>query len=208
MKNFGRAVSLSLRYRYTFLASLFCALMVGVLWGGSIGAIYPLVQVSFEEGSLQQGIDAKIEKGLEKSAGLRTEIAELKRLETTRLSEDEHHDVYVRRCIAEDDLKAEQRAVAWYRWAVPYLHRYVPADRFQAVVLLVGLMILATILKNVFLIANTILVGRLAQLGTFRAAKALLPPHAADGPGHLQQRGNGRPDEPVHARHGQRRRPD
>lgn len=168
MKNFGRALSLSLRYRYTFLASLFCALMVGILWGGSIGAIYPLVQVAFEEGSLQQGVDAKIQKALKKSADLRVEITDLKRLETKPLSEEKQHDVYVRRCNAEDDLKAEENAVAWYRWALPYLNRYLPADRFKAVGLLVGLMILGTILKNVFLIANTILVGRLAQLGAFR----------------------------------------
>ena len=44
MKNFLRVLRLSLRYRFTFVASIVCALGVGVLWGGNIGAVYPFVE--------------------------------------------------------------------------------------------------------------------------------------------------------------------
>ena len=43
------------------------------------------------------------------------------------------------------------------------------------------------------------------QPGHLRPAKALLSPHLAVGPGHLQRRRLVGPDEPLHPRHGQHR---
>ena len=170
MKNFGRVMSLSLRYRYTFLASIICALMVGVLWGGNISAVYPFVQLAFEEGSLQQGIDSKIEKALKKSAALIGEIQESKRA-LAQSPPEKRRQIRARLIEAESDLAAEQNAVGWYRWARPYVARYVPRDRFKTVALLVGVLLLGTIMKSLFVIANTVLVGRLAELGTFQLRK-------------------------------------
>jgi len=171
MKNFGRVLLLALRYRYTFLASMISAVMVGVLWGGNISAIYPFVQVAFEEGSLRQGIDTRIERSLENSAALSAEIADLNRQLAESLPGHDPQQVRARLGIVQSDLAAEQRAIAWYRWARPCVGRYVPEDRFKTVALLVGVLLLGTIVKSLFLIANAVLVGRLAELGTFELRK-------------------------------------
>jgi len=47
MKNFYRAAHLMLRYPGQLFVLLFCATMVGILWGANIGAIYPLIEVVF-----------------------------------------------------------------------------------------------------------------------------------------------------------------
>jgi len=170
MKNFGRVLCLSLRYRYTFLASLICAVMVGVLWGGNISAVYPFVQVAFEDESLQEAIRSKIEKASKESEALITRIEDLKR-QLAQSPPEKQHEIRARLSVAESDLDAEQDTIRWSRWAQPYVDRYVPHDGFQTVAALIGVLLLATIVKSLFVIANTVLVGRLANLGTFELRK-------------------------------------
>ena len=62
MNNFSRVVRLALHYRFTVAGSLLSALVVAILWGGNIGAVYPFMKVAFEGKSLQQWIDAEIVK--------------------------------------------------------------------------------------------------------------------------------------------------
>ena len=77
---------------------LFCALMVGILWGGNIGAVFPFVEVVFRGQSLQQYVDremeqadAKIrqleeqERGLQLPASERSSVARRER--TVRLEQ-------------------------------------------------------------------------------------------------------------------------
>ncbi len=54
MGNLGRVLRLALQARFTFFVSLLCALGAGLLWGGNIGAIYPVVEVTFQRQSFQQ----------------------------------------------------------------------------------------------------------------------------------------------------------
>ena len=62
MKNFGRVLRMTLRYRGTFLAATVCALLVGVLWGGNIGTVYPFIEVAFRGESLEGWVTAKIQE--------------------------------------------------------------------------------------------------------------------------------------------------
>ena len=62
MKNFGRALREALKNRWTFAASIGCALAVAVLWGGNIGALFPFIEVVFKGQSLHEWVDSGIEK--------------------------------------------------------------------------------------------------------------------------------------------------
>ena len=52
MKNFLRAARMAVRHRCTVAAIVVTALLVGVLWGINIGAVYPFVEVVFRGQSL------------------------------------------------------------------------------------------------------------------------------------------------------------
>ncbi len=58
--NFGRVVRMAIRYKFTFAATIVSALMVAILWGVNIGAVYPVVEVVFKNKSMQQWVDEKI----------------------------------------------------------------------------------------------------------------------------------------------------
>ena len=61
--NFGRVVRIAIRYKFTFAASIVSSLMVAILWGANIGTIYPVVEVIFQDQTMQQWIDGKITEG-------------------------------------------------------------------------------------------------------------------------------------------------
>ena len=55
MNHFVRSLKLALRYRYTLAGAVVSALFVAVLWGGNIGAVYPLVEISFKASRCPSG---------------------------------------------------------------------------------------------------------------------------------------------------------
>ncbi|WP_435010037.1 ABC transporter ATP-binding protein [Tundrisphaera lichenicola] len=61
MKNFARLVRFAWPYRVRFGLSLVCATMVAILWGGNIGAVYPLLQILIRSENCQQWIGEKIQ---------------------------------------------------------------------------------------------------------------------------------------------------
>ena len=62
MKHFLRVIKLSLVNKWTIALLMANSLLIGVLWGGSITAIYPFVEVVFSGNTIETWLDAEIEK--------------------------------------------------------------------------------------------------------------------------------------------------
>ena len=170
MGNFGRVLRLTLRYRFTFVASVLCALGVAVLWGGNIGAIYPVLQVAFKGQSLQDWASEEIQKSTDKLKTFQTELADLQQ----KLPQAEPNaQPKIQATI--DGLETQINAEEWALWtcqhAKPFIDRYLPGDPFATLALVVGLLMLGTAIKDLFLIANSILVARLSELATLELRK-------------------------------------
>ncbi len=170
MNNFGRVVVLALQYRFSVVAALVCALMVGLLWGGNITIVYPFVEIVFENKSLHDWVDEQIvecrAKQTEASATVVStamEMATASELQKARLQSE--------LSFAASRLRTELWTEQGYLWAEPRVKRYLPDGAFQTLALLIGFVFLGTVLKSLFLIAHTILVGRLTQLATFDLRK-------------------------------------
>jgi ATP-binding cassette subfamily B protein/subfamily B ATP-binding cassette protein MsbA len=170
MKNFGRVLLLALEYRWTFLAAILCALAVGILWGGNIGTVLPFVKVVFSGKSLQAWVDSEIEDARE---DLREERAEIERLASglAGASPDRQRAIASRIRSARYRADAAEDAEQRYLWVQEHVAPCLPKDPFQTLVLAIGLLLLGTALKSLFVIANSILVMRLAQLGTYKLRK-------------------------------------
>lgn len=170
MKNFARVLRLALRYRFSFIASILCALAVGVLWGGNLGAIYPFVEIALYGKSLQQSIDTKIEEAEAAVAQKKAEVETL-RGELQAASAGDQHSIERRIALVQSRVEAEENLLAKCRWIQPYVVRYLPKDPFQTLVVFLGLSILGTGLKSLFLVLHTVLVARMANLATFSLRK-------------------------------------
>ena len=174
--NFGRVVRMAIRYKFTFAASIVSALMVAVLWGANISAVYPVVEVIFKNKSMQQWIDGKIDR--EPSDDRRrsppTWNACASSWPPPRKTATQSRQWKIQREIAnaEDGCAAAARSPADLqdRQAV-YRRTICRDDPFHTLVLITVLLVVGTVLKDVFLVANNVLVARLAQLAVFDLRK-------------------------------------
>jgi ATP-binding cassette, subfamily B, bacterial MsbA len=170
MKNFNRVLRLALRHRWNVAGAFLSALVVALLWGLNIGALYPVFQVVFSGQSLQTWSDAEIKASEGRVAGLENEIGQL-RAGLAAIAPDEQRAAGAKISGKQMLLTAEQEHLARCRKWKPYIDRYLPDAPFQTVVWIVAGLLIATIVKDLFLVFNSILVDRLTQLSTMELRK-------------------------------------
>jgi ATP-binding cassette subfamily B protein/subfamily B ATP-binding cassette protein MsbA len=85
--------------------------------------------------------------------------------------EDQQRDLRSEKAFAEGRLVASRKSLETYRRLEPYVVAYLPNDPFLTIALVIGLLLLGTVVKDFFLIANNVLVARLAQQATFDLRK-------------------------------------
>ncbi|HEX4149700.1 MAG TPA: ABC transporter transmembrane domain-containing protein, partial [Pirellulales bacterium] len=164
MNNFGRALRLALRYRWTFAASVGCALMIAVLWGGNIGTVYPVVEVAFQGQSLHVWTDVRLRDARARADALEAQLAAL-----DRPASDAAAALPAGRRDLESQLASTRRTLAAYAWVKQNIVApYLPDDAFKTLVLVIALLLVGTLIKSGFMVWHAILVGRLAQLATMR----------------------------------------
>ncbi len=169
MGNFGRALRLALKHRLTFVFSIVSAVVVGVLWGADIGALSPFV-IAIQGRSLQQWVDAEIQGAEKKVAELDAELAARTQRPADAAAEQQAAtQAEINRL--QERREAEAKAVTRFQFFKPYIDNYIPHDLFQTLAALIGVLLVATVVKNAFLMANTVLVARLSYLGTFELQK-------------------------------------
>ena len=200
MKNFARAVRIALRLRLTLAGSVACALIVAALWGGSIFAIYPLVDVVLQGDTMSQWVDGRIRystdaitsfeqkaaritrlldqdspAALERAIGTQraavasaADMAELERLLAAGSAAERQRLLQQTLADARDRIGAETSALRRLRRFAPAIHAYTPADPFGTLLLIVVALLLALLVKDLFMIGGAILVARLDQRTTLQ----------------------------------------
>ena len=144
MNNFFRAVRLAFRRRWAVAGIVATSLLVAILWSINIATIYPLVEVVMAKREMGPWVDKGIKDLTEKQAALEAEG-------------EEQGWEYTKAGFKISALKFVQ----------PAIHAYVPSKPFAVLVLLVGLIIVGTAIKVLFLGINIILVERVSQLAVF-----------------------------------------
>jgi len=196
MNHFWRAVRLALAYRWTIIASVVCALAVGVLWGANIATIKPFVEVAFNGRSLQQWVHSEIETAEQHIAELSSKIDDLQEQLESEAQGADSLPLESELAQAQTQLETEQDALAGSLWIKPYIEQYLPAEPFPTLLVIAGVLLAGTLLKVTFLIGNTIAVNRVAHLATLDLRKQLyrrtlkMHPAAfdAEGTGELMSR--------------------
>ncbi len=148
MGNFWRVVGQARRFPATIAGIIASSLLVALLWGANIGTIYPIVEVAFEGETASDWLQKKIDASQRRLAQLDS------RIRAARSASERDQFVSRRR--------AEQASLASYRRLQPWIRHYAPKTPWGALLLIVVAVLLATLLKNLFLGANLVLVERLA----------------------------------------------
>jgi ATP-binding cassette subfamily B protein/subfamily B ATP-binding cassette protein MsbA len=168
--SFGRILRSTLRHRWTFIASVVCALFVAALWGGNIVAVFPVLKVVLKGESLQDWIGHEV---VHAESALTQDDAQI-----AQLQQDLAHaapDSKARLETALDSAKFHrwtgQIGLAAYRGVKTVADRFLPRDPLASLAVIMGLLMLGTAVKDIFLVTNAVLVSRLAEWTTFDLRK-------------------------------------
>jgi len=171
MRNFLRALRFAWPYRGRLLTSILCALAVAILWGANFTAIYPVLKVLTRDTNLQTWIDNEIrikEADIDRLQDLidrrsreiqRTELQPPSRSRERRLAE-------LTRDLAKDeaDLASARWMLGWLQTLRLYIYKFCPTDRFETLVDLLVIVVLAVAIKGLFDFAQEALVGSVVHL--------------------------------------------
>ncbi|MDR0328434.1 MAG: ABC transporter ATP-binding protein/permease [Planctomycetaceae bacterium] len=157
MHNYFRAVRQSFHHRLGLvISSVFCALMIGVLWGGNIAVVvYPITEICLKKDStFRTWIVETIAENERKIKEAEETLQQLKSTQPEKSSQITS---------SEYSLYWLQWRGAWYRWSQPYIERYTPDRPFQTIVFLMVIVLIGTVIKAVFLVVQSIMAAAIAN---------------------------------------------
>lgn len=157
MKHYWRALKMALKYKWSLVTAIFCSIMVALLWGANIGAVYPFVEVVFERNSLHDWVDNQVTNSQEKIVSLTTDIETL--AETGDSSADAINTIKIK----EKQIEDYESRIEWLNYFGPTVKRWTPSSPFATLVMLVAVLMIGTMLKGAFLIGNMVLVAKVGQ---------------------------------------------
>ena len=163
MKNYFRAVRLSLRYRWNLAGILATSLLVAILWGANIGAVYPFMQVILNGGSIKAMLNDKADDIV---ASLDGEPQTAKEDSATTAGEGETDSTSSIQTSSTRRSPWWRNGGIWLAGRLRMLASVSPSQPYPSLIVVVTLLMVGTVIKCVFLALNIVLVERLAQLAT------------------------------------------
>ncbi len=161
MRYLFKTVLLSLRYKWTIFFSVVTALLIALLWGASISAVYPFVEVVFEGKTIHTWVEDGIARAESESDELRAQIAALRK-ESAKAPAGNRGALAGQITIREGQLAAHQKSREFLLSIRPAVERFGPATPYGTLVLVMGLLLLATAVKGMCLVLNVSLVAKVA----------------------------------------------
>ena len=172
MHQFWRATKLALRYRWTIVGICISSVAIALLWGANLSTVYPIVDVVLKDRSLRNWVDEQHQLATE---SLEQNEAELARIQAAASPATSGSSGRIGcRCPAwnpgSPPIDAAQRRAEFLE---PWIVRFTPASPFKTLVAVVGLLLLGTLVKSLFVVADYVLVQRVSQLVAFDLRKQL-----------------------------------
>lgn len=170
--NFLRVLKFAWPYRFRFVLSVVCALIVALFWSLNLSAIYPVLQIIGNNKNLQQWVDDEIavhQKELDRVDRLE-KLAQL-RIDLKEVEQKEDHPDRENVCrrytkeIADIEGKLNYFATWVYRYQLlkSQVVRLLPTDRFEQFLWIIGAVIIGVAIKGVFEFINESLVGSITN---------------------------------------------
>ncbi len=157
MSNFYRVLKMALRYRWNVAACFATSLLVAVLWAGNLSAVFWIVDVVMNDKSVPQWMEEEIASSQTLIATLTTEIESL-----SDAPEENRRAINA----AQFKIDVQEQKAGKFTWLLPTAKRWLPTTPYKTLGVVCALVMASTLLKNVFRIANVVLVARLGlQVG-------------------------------------------
>lgn len=154
---FWKIVKSSFRYRWNIFFCIVTALGVSLLWGTNLSAVYPFMQITFKGQTMQNWVDDSIQE-----CETRIQDYEVRKSELSATPDDarkNHEDL----TLLSHKIQLEETSLHGYTWLRTLIYRFLPTTPFATIAVLLAALLLMTVLKTGFLVANSVLVAKIAN---------------------------------------------
>ena len=169
MKNFKRVLLITARRKFALVGVLLTSLAVAALWGANIGMLGPMIEIVFSEehDSLADYTRSRIGKTAEEINAIDTKIASL----TSQFANVADNEIVssdrseIKRIIEKHEAERQLllQSSEWLVWAQPTIERFTPEGAYPTLLMLIGILVLATGVKLAALGSNLMLVQYIAE---------------------------------------------
>jgi ATP-binding cassette subfamily B protein/subfamily B ATP-binding cassette protein MsbA len=174
MKNFLRALRHALPYRRRLILSIIAATFAALFWSANFTAIYPVLTLLQTEQSPHQWIDEQIRTYQNQIDDLETKIVKVRADEKDQENKRPTPEVEKhKRDIASELLKLEnaqaraRNSLYWHQVGRKYIYRFAPADCYQTLAWVIGIVLVGVVIKCFFEFAQETLVGGVVNRALF-----------------------------------------
>lgn len=180
MDNFRRLFPFLYPHRRRLVISLICGLIVAVLWGANLTVAFPIVKVLFEKQSLAEYAEGEIAAATAKiemhSRQLQVITEQDAALERQGLPPENPQRVEIRQAMVREQGRVNEfsRSHQQVLWLQCYILPYIPGDKLQTLAAILGVLLVATGVKCVFLYFQEVLVNSVAELVIIDVRKQML----------------------------------
>jgi subfamily B ATP-binding cassette protein MsbA len=162
MKNFRRALQDARRYWLRLMLATLCSAAAAALWSANIAALFPILEVSLRGDAPQVWNRERIEQSHQRLAELQEQIEALQRESHSKSESTTPTSVGLMQDL-ELTKRGEELRLASRERLQPWLDRFVPAEPFRFLVLVVLLLFAGTLLKQGLQTTGNMVVARVSQ---------------------------------------------
>lgn len=156
MRNFYRALREAWRYWPLLTAAMLCSIFAAVLWGANIVLLFPIVEATVHGDNLQTWNEKRIAESREKIQSLEADSHAMATVPATGADLRERQSQQDR---IQNTLLAEQATLQSRERLQPWLNAWMPDSPLRTVLLVLALVVCGTLLKQLFGVANAVLVS-------------------------------------------------
>ena len=170
MKHFGRALRLALRYPGNVLLCWTTSLLVAIFWAANLAAVWPVVDAVMNGHSIPSWLEEDANHQLAELAKLRSERFALAP-SFSHASPDSIPGLVQQVAQIREQEGYVQERLGGIRWIQPVVEKWLPDTPFETLGCVCAFVLVGTLIKNVFRVANLVLVSRLGNLVAFDLRK-------------------------------------
>jgi ATP-binding cassette, subfamily B, bacterial MsbA len=163
MKDFARALQQAWRHWPSLLIALFCSLGVAALWGANIAALFPIIETTLHGQSLQDWNEKRLETAQSSLAAHEKEAQKLQQQRAASRDVAEIRDLGFKLDVLQTQLRMDRASVYSAQRLQPFFSRFMPSKPFATVTLIAAMVAVATAIKQVLMLINTMLVAYVSQ---------------------------------------------
>jgi ATP-binding cassette subfamily B protein/subfamily B ATP-binding cassette protein MsbA len=163
MKYFAKALRQAWRHWPALTLAILCSLGVAALWGANIAAIFPIIQTTLNGETVQVWNQKRIDAAEQKLKAHLAQVDDLQKRLATTTDAAVKRDLTFKLDVAQAQMKVDRASKRSAEWLQPYFDRYMPAKPFTTVVLIAVMVAVATVIKQILMVTDTMLVSHVSQ---------------------------------------------